>query len=183
MSSMFRAGSGLTYRVATIVFLASASFAGAVLNPGGRALAQGTLVAPGLVLPPMNAENGKHLFASKGCVVCHEINGIGGRDAASLDEKTMTPIMNPFDFFAKMWLGAMPMIAMQNHELGHQIELTGQDLADIVAFVHNRTVQQTFSEKDIPDEIKALMKKDQDSNEKMEMNEHQGGRGMMKREH
>jgi len=119
--------------------------------------AGGMPVAPGLVVPTMNAERGKVLFASKGCVVCHSINGVGGIDAAPLDAETMDPVMSPFDFFAKMWTGAEPMIAMQNDELGQKIEFTGQDLADIVAFVHNATVQKTFSEADIPKSIKEHM--------------------------
>ena len=117
-------------------------------------------LAPGLVVPTMDPVRGKHLFASKGCVVCHSINGVGGTDAPHLDASTMKPMMNPFEFFAKMWRGAAPMIAMQQHEIGHQIEFTGQDLADIVAFVHNRQVQKTFSAADIPPAIKNHMNND-----------------------
>lgn len=117
---------------------------------------------PDLKIPRMNPLHGRQLFASKGCVVCHSINGVGGTDAPQLDASTMQPRMNPFDFFAKMWRGAQPMIAMQQNELGQQIEFTGQDLADIVAFVHDAAMQKTFSEKDIPANIKALMDKDED---------------------
>ena len=112
---------------------------------------------PDLSMPTMDPVRGKQLFASKGCVVCHSINGVGGTDAPALDASTMTPRMNPFDFFAKMWLGAEPMIAMQRSEIGQQIEFTGQDLADIVAFAHDTAVQKTFSEQDIPAAIKAFM--------------------------
>ena len=114
-------------------------------------------IAPGLSMPAMNPVRGKTLFASKGCVVCHSINGVGGEDAPQLDASTMAPQMNPFEFFAKMWRGAVPMIAMQQSEIGHQIEFTGQDLADIVAFVHNAQVQKTFTEDDIPANIKEHM--------------------------
>lgn len=118
------------------------------------------LIAPGLIMPAMDPVRGKQLFASKGCVVCHSINGVGGTDAAKLDASTMSPLMNPFEFFAKMWRGAAPMIAMQQSELGQQIEFNGQDLADIVAFVHNLQVQKTFSEADIPAAIKKHMEGD-----------------------
>lgn len=117
-------------------------------------------LAPGLVVPTMDPVRGMHLFASKGCVVCHSINGVGGTDAPHLDATTMAPMMNAFEFFAKMWRGAVPMIAMQQHEIGQQIEFTGQDLADIVAFVHNRQVQKTFSAADIPPAIKKHMDHD-----------------------
>lgn len=118
-------------------------------------------IAPGLIMPTMDPVAGKKLFASKGCVVCHSINGVGGTDAPALDASTMQPMMNPFDFFAKMWRGAMPMVAMQENELGHQIEFTGKDLADIVAFAHNASVQKTFTEADIPPEIRKLMSDDE----------------------
>ena len=121
----------------------------------------GRLIAPGMSLPRMDPQNGKKLFASKGCVVCHSINGVGGTDAAALDASTMDPVMTPFEFFAKMWFGAEPMIAMQQEELGYQVEFTGDELADIIAFVHNRGLQRTFSEKDIPDDIKELMEHDE----------------------
>lgn len=171
-------------RIGTLVALGLAVFCGvltgAVWTEGDRAKGEGMLVAPGLVLPRMNPQNGKLLFASKGCVVCHQVNGIGGTDAASLDVKTMAPVMSPFDFFASMWLGAEPMINMQKNELGGQIELTGQDLADIVAFVHNRATQQTFSEKDIPENIKKLMQKDESSGSgsMMDGGDTMGGSGM-----
>ena len=119
-------------------------------------------IAPGLIMPAMDAVRGKRLFASKGCVVCHSVNGVGGTDAPKLDASTMKPMMNPFDFFARMWRGAEPMIAMQKNEIGHQIEFTGQDLADIVAFAHNPRVQKTFSSGDIPAEVMEHMEGDEE---------------------
>ncbi len=179
MNQNHRSASHSIYLTVALALLAGVAVGWSQSNEANAQ--QGTLIAPGLVLPRMNPQNGKRLFASKGCVVCHQINGVGGTDAASLDAKTMAPVMNPFDFFAKMWRGAEPMIAMQKGELGHQLELTGEDLADIVAFVHNRAAQRTFSEKDIPENIKKLLEEDHDSDadsEKMEMGGH--GKGMMK---
>jgi cytochrome c len=115
-----------------------------------------------LLLPVMNPEKGRKLFASKGCVVCHSIHGVGGTDAPKLDWSTMKGPMNPFDFTAKMWLGAPAMIAMQRHELGHQIKFTGQELADIIAFAHDPAEQRKFSKKDIPANIRKLMEHDKD---------------------
>ena len=113
-----------------------------------------------LLMPIMNPADGRMLFASKGCVVCHSINGVGGTDAPALDASTMPGPMNPFDFVARMWHGAPAMIAMQNAELGHQIQFTGQELADIVAFAHDAAEQAKFSESDIPDDIRKLMEED-----------------------
>ena len=105
----------------------------------------------------MDAARGRKLFASKGCAVCHSINGVGGVDAPALDASTMPKVMNPFDFTAKMWRGAEAMIYVQREELGEQIEFTGEELADIIAFVHDADEQKNFSDADIPDRIKDLM--------------------------
>jgi len=115
------------------------------------------MVSPDLMIPSMNATNGRKLFASKGCVVCHAVNGVGGTDAVPLDASTMIGMINPFDFVASMWRGARPMIDLQNEELGGQVEFTGRELGDIIAFVHHAEEQRKFSEADIPPDIKAAM--------------------------
>jgi len=61
--------------------------------------------------------------------------------------------MNPFEFAARMWRGAPAMVAAQEDELGGQIEFTGQELADIIAFVHDSEEQKAFSAGDIPEGV------------------------------
>jgi mono/diheme cytochrome c family protein len=126
------------------------------MNPEGPANAEDTPAA-GLVLPKMNPQRGRELFVSKACVVCHAINGVGGQDAAPLDASTMDPAGNPFEFFARMWLGTKPMLALQEERLGQQAELTADELGDIVAFIHDEAMQKSFSEQEIPKSIKNLM--------------------------
>ncbi|WP_292668570.1 c-type cytochrome [Mesorhizobium sp.] len=135
--------------------------------PQGSTMMQGDhgphlMMSPGLMMPVMNPANGRKLFAAKGCVVCHSVNGVGGTDAAALDASTMTPMMNPFDFTARMWTGAEAMIGMQREELGKQIQFTGQELADIIAFAHDAEEQKKFSEADIPPEIDKLLHADEE---------------------
>ena len=67
--------------------------------------------------------------------------------------------MDVFDFSAKMWMGAPAMIAMQEQELGAQIEFTGQELANIIAFIHNADEQKKFSRADIPPDIQKHLPK------------------------
>ncbi|MEE8274308.1 MAG: cytochrome c [Alphaproteobacteria bacterium] len=112
---------------------------------------------PRLLMPMMNSARGRKLFAAKGCVTCHSINGVGGEDAPSLDAHSMQPYMNPFDFAARMWRGAAAMIVLQEEAMGGQIEFTGDELADIIAFVHDEEEQHKFSEADIPPEIMPMM--------------------------
>lgn len=118
---------------------------------------QSSLMTPGIFIPPMNPAEGRLLFASKGCVVCHSINGVGGVDASMLDAEFLELPMNPFDFAARMWRGAPYMIEAQENELGAQIELTGEELGNIIAFVHDADEQTRFTEDDIPDQIREMM--------------------------
>ncbi len=118
---------------------------------------QMSMMSPGLMIPPMNPAKGRLLFASKGCVVCHSINGVGGEDAPMLNAEFMDTPMNPFEFAARMWRGAPAMIEAQNDELGYQIDLTGEELGDIIAFVHDAGEQAKFTEADIPKELREMM--------------------------
>jgi len=115
-----------------------------------------------LLMPMMNPVRGMRLFASKGCVVCHAINGVGGEDAPALDAHAMNPTMNPFDLVAKMWRMAPAMIAAQEEELGSQITFSGDEIADIIAFIHDDAQQHKFTKAMIPPRIKKLMRHTQD---------------------
>ena len=110
-----------------------------------------------LTMPMMNAERGMSLFASKGCVACHAVNGIGGHDATNLDAHSMDDLMNPFDFVAKMWRMAPAMIAAQQEVYGDQILFTGEEIADIIAFVHDDEQQHKFTAAMIPPKIVKTM--------------------------
>ncbi len=127
---------------------------------GQGMMGQGTPMMPGmhsLMMPQMDPVRGRKLFASKGCVACHAINGVGGHDATPLDAHTMDRVMNPFDFAAKMWAMAPAMIYAQEEALGEQILFTGDEIADIIAFVHHDEEQHKFSEADIPPRIRKWM--------------------------
>ena len=121
--------------------------------------AQSALAGGGLLMPDFDATRGRALFAAKGCVVCHAINGVGGEDAPALDYDPASGPMDPFEFAAKMWRGAEPMIYMQQDELGNQIELDGAELAAIIAFAHDADEQRLFTKYDIPENIVDVMHK------------------------
>lgn len=108
---------------------------------------------PTLRIGPLDAARGRALFVSKGCVICHAVNGVGGyaigdlggTRAPSLDAARMPVFMDPFAFFARMWAGAKDMIALQQQKLGYQIQLRGDEIADIMAFLHDPEEQKKFT--------------------------------------
>ncbi len=111
----------------------------------------------GLALPPMDSHRGRKLFLDKGCVVCHSVNGVGGVVGPSLNAADMPHPMNAFEFAARMWRGAPAMIQMQQDLLGEVISLSGQDLADLVAFAHDEAEQSELETEQIPMRYRALI--------------------------
>jgi mono/diheme cytochrome c family protein len=111
----------------------------------------------GIVMPPMDAERGRKLFAQKGCVACHSVNGVGGDLGPALNAADMPSPMNSFEFAARMWRGAGAMIALQEDLLGEAISLDGQDLADLVAFAHDAEEQAKLTEDQIPERFHSLI--------------------------
>ena len=65
--------------------------------------------------------------------------------------------VNPFDFAAKVWNHAGAMISAQEEAMGEQIYFTGEELADIIAFVHDHQSQHTFSEADLTSRARKMM--------------------------
>jgi cytochrome c len=110
-----------------------------------------------LLMPIMSSSRGTDLFVSKGCVACHAVNGVGGHDSASLDAHDMDEFMNPFDLAAKMWTMAPYMIEAQNEALGEQILFSGEELADIIAFLHDDRQQHTFTEANLTPQAMKMM--------------------------
>jgi len=146
-------------RFAFGTLLAALTFFGSSLATGQEAMAQDATAgsARKLALPLANAEEGKKLFVGKGCVVCHAVNGVGGKAAPALDADGDQAYFDVFDFVARMWRGAPTMILLQEMEMGYQIELNGEELAHLAAFASDPAVQGSFSEEDIPEVIRDWM--------------------------
>lgn len=94
-------------------------------------------------------DHGRTIFVQQGCILCHSVNGIGGRVAPALDVDEETP-QDPFDFAAEILSGAYAMSALQKAELGYTINLTGGQLRDIAAFAGSPTAQQKLVIEDVP---------------------------------
>jgi hypothetical protein len=135
------------------VAFGSRSFAGHVVTNEQV----GSMHGARLIIPLMNPEQGKDLFVDKGCVACHAINGVGGHDAPPMDAHREMGLVNPFDFAAKMWNHAPAMVAAQEEAFGEQIYVTGQELADMIAFLHDDSAQHVFNEHDLTPKARKMM--------------------------
>ncbi|WP_306252151.1 cytochrome c [Parvularcula sp. IMCC14364] len=96
-------------------------------------------------VPEVNARRGRILFTVKGCVICHQVNGVGGTAAPALSASRQPESINPLTFTARMWRGAAAMTQLQNIELGYTIELDDQDFADLAAFAESPEEQALFT--------------------------------------
>ena len=94
----------------------------------------------------------------KGCIACHAVNEIGGTTGPPLDIAFAPDEIDPLDFVARMWRGAEPMVMMQQSLFGEQLDFTGDELADIIAFAHDPEEQRRFSEADVPPAMRRLIR-------------------------
>lgn len=103
------------------------------------------------------AATGRDLFVLKGCVLCHSINGVGGKAAPVLDAADDYVKSDPLDFAARMWRGAPAMVEFQSLELGYVIDLTGEDIAHLAAFVASREEQKKLLDSAIPEPLRSSL--------------------------
>ena len=109
-----------------------------------------------LTFPVIDSKRGRQLFVTRGCVLCHSVNKIGGRGGPPLDRIGEGQGADILDFTARMWRGAYAMIELQNMELGYQLDFSGEELGHIIAFLYDKSERSRFSGNDVPDLIKDM---------------------------
>lgn len=102
----------------------------------------------------IDSATGRALFIDKGCVICHAVNGVGGKAAPALDAEIGEQAIDPLEFAARMWRGAPAMIELQSIELGYSIYLTADEIADLAAFASDREEQKRLSADQLPENIR-----------------------------
>lgn len=113
--------------------------------------------APVVEFPAVDPARGRELFVSKGCVICHAINGVGGLAAPPLEADGRSSTVDVAGFAARMWRGAGPMVWLQTLEMGYQIDLTGEDIAHLAGFVQDVREQALFTEDTLPDYVREAL--------------------------
>jgi len=82
---------------------------------------------------PGNAAAGRRLFADKRCIVCHQVDGVGGVVGPNLD--FLRPFRSPIYVAAAMWNhGPQMMDAMAARGI-QRPTFTGPELRDLIAFL------------------------------------------------
>ena len=151
--------SGLLAAIALGALFTSVPQSAPAMDPDARKfmLAQKQSEKPmRLTLPVIDPTRGKALFIAKGCVLCHSVNGVGGRAGPPLDRAVPSDDIDILDFSARMWRGAFAMIELQGMELGYQLDFTGEELGHIIGFLSSDSTMATFDEDDVPDLIKDM---------------------------
>lgn len=105
----------------------------------------------------LDSAQGRVLYVEKGCVLCHSVNGVGGKAAPVMDAQIGAPPVDPLDFAARMWAGAPAMIELQSMELGYTISLTGDDIANLAAFAADREEQKLLTADQIPEPMRGSL--------------------------
>jgi len=136
--------------------LAAASTAGlAFADKNAAAKADGgDGTTPIVLIHNADPTAGAELFVTKGCVICHAVNGVGGQAAPTLDAPPNGGQIDLMDFVARMWAGAYAMSELQAIELGYQIELSGQELGNLAAFATTPAAQEGFSIDRVPEPMR-----------------------------
>jgi mono/diheme cytochrome c family protein len=101
-----------------------------------------------------DAALGRALFVQKGCVICHSVNGVGGKAAPPLDAADDFVQPDALEFAARMWRGAPAMVEFQSLELGYVIDLSGEDIAHLAAFAASRAEQKQLLDSAIPEPMR-----------------------------
>lgn len=82
---------------------------------------------------PGDARQGRRLFASKGCMRCHALRGVGGQMGPDLS--AVTGVDTPIVWTQKMWNHAPAMeVAMQQLGLSWS-KFEGREMSDLLAYV------------------------------------------------
>jgi len=118
-----------------------------------KAAQEGFKLSDQLIFPAFDPALGRKLFGDKGCVVCHQVNGIGGEDGPNLSYGQYDTPVNAMEVASDLWEKASIMIPAQEDELGAQIKLSPDELAGIIAFLADPAEQKHFKKSDIPAKI------------------------------
>lgn len=141
--------------IAALIGLSSISDSAMAQSPAQPGVAEQPRMS--VVMPIIDAKRGRRLFVTKGCFICHSVNGVGGKAAPALDATSQSRTIDVLGFIARLWRGAPLMFELQSMELGYRIEFTANEFADLAGFVDDAKAQEGFSRREIPEVVQEWM--------------------------
>ena len=107
-----------------------------------------------VLVPLVDPQRGRHLFVSKGCVICHAVKGVGGQAAPALDAAAESQSIDLLGFVSRLMRGMPAMAELQAIELGYRVELAPEDIADLAGIVSDPDLQADFSVGEVPEPMR-----------------------------
>lgn len=142
-------------RLAVPTFLAFALGLPLLSGPPDEAEAQeARKLRKNIEVPNVDQMRGRRLFVTKGCVICHSMAGVGGKAAPELDAPGPADSIDVLGFVSRLMVGMPAMIELQSIELGYQISLTPEEIADLAGFVSDADAQVGFSSEEVPEPMR-----------------------------
>lgn len=87
-----------------------------------------------IYVSPGDPNDGKQVFAAKGCARCHAVRGDGGDIGPALDDVDLSRSVN--DIAAMMWNHAEEMLAAMGQERIEWPTFEGKEMADLIAYLY-----------------------------------------------
>ena len=124
------------------------------LQPAAADSHQSGNLRKNVTVPSVDQNRGRVLFVTKGCVICHSIAGEGGMAAPALDAAEPAESIDVLGFVSRLMRGMPAMIELQSIELGYQIALEPEEIADLAGFVSDASAQTNFSKDEVPEPMR-----------------------------
>jgi mono/diheme cytochrome c family protein len=85
---------------------------------------------------PGSPRRGQVLFASKGCLQCHSIAGVGGHTGPNLGDRGRDLLGSVASIAGLMWNHSRPMDEESRRRGLARVTFSGQEMADIIAYLY-----------------------------------------------
>jgi mono/diheme cytochrome c family protein len=87
-------------------------------------------------ITPGNPQEGRHVFASKGCIKCHAVRGEGGKEAEDLGKRAKILYKSLTQIASIMWnKGPTVLARMAQTQMGMP-KFTPKEMADLISYLY-----------------------------------------------
>ncbi len=87
-------------------------------------------------ISPGNPREGKQVFASKGCIKCHAVKGVGGKEAEDLGRRAKTFYKSLTQIVSVMWNKGPAVLGKMSQTQWGIPKFTPKEMADLIAYLY-----------------------------------------------